>query len=200
MLFCIGAMAFLGTAARRAMACRRPLSPLSPLCRVTARCYSSQSTHTTEKSVPYEKTLKQEDGLSGPTKPLPKSADVVVIGGGSLGCQTLYHLCKMGMSNVVLLERDRLTAGTTWHTAGIQKILKWFLIYNIFYRHYCFLCQDKATTVLFSESRFISFNTCSLSLAVYWINRLSELIVSLESQPSQSPFGLAETQMSFNSS
>uniref|UniRef100_A0A4W5MLA7 Sarcosine dehydrogenase n=1 Tax=Hucho hucho TaxID=62062 RepID=A0A4W5MLA7_9TELE len=43
----------------------------------------------------------------------------VVIGGGSLGCQTVYHLAKMGMTNVVLLERDRLTAGTTWHTAGL---------------------------------------------------------------------------------
>ncbi|KAL0182176.1 hypothetical protein M9458_021551, partial [Cirrhinus mrigala] len=75
-----------------------PTAPLSPL--------PSQSTHTSEKSVPYEKTLKQEDGLSGPTKPLP-----------NLGCQTLYHLCKLGMTNVVLLERDRLTAGTTWHTA-----------------------------------------------------------------------------------
>lgn len=43
---------------------------------------------------------------------------MVVIGGGSLGCQTVYHLAKMGLTNVVLLERDRLTAGTTWHTAG----------------------------------------------------------------------------------
>lgn len=43
---------------------------------------------------------------------------MVVIGGGSLGCQTVYHLAKMGTSNVLLLERDRLTAGTTWHTAG----------------------------------------------------------------------------------
>uniref|UniRef100_A0A8C1LFD0 Sarcosine dehydrogenase n=1 Tax=Cyprinus carpio TaxID=7962 RepID=A0A8C1LFD0_CYPCA len=102
--------------ALRGMACRKPLSPL---CHATTRCYSSQSTHTTEKSVPYEKTLKQEDGISGPTKPLPKFADVVVIGGGSLGCQTLYHLCKLGMTNVVLLERDRLTTGTTWHTAGL---------------------------------------------------------------------------------
>lgn len=49
-----------------------------------------------------------------------RSADAVVIGGGSLGCQTIYHLAKMGMTNVVLLERDRLTAGTTWHTAGIN--------------------------------------------------------------------------------
>ncbi|TRY74135.1 hypothetical protein DNTS_026682 [Danionella cerebrum] len=104
-------MAFIGRGVWKA--CRQPLSPL---CRGTTHRYSS---HTTEKSVPYEKTLKQEAGLSGPTKPLPKSADVVVIGGGSLGCQTLYHLCKLGMTNVVLLERDRLTAGTTWHTAGL---------------------------------------------------------------------------------
>uniref|UniRef100_A0A3P8SER1 Sarcosine dehydrogenase, mitochondrial n=1 Tax=Amphiprion percula TaxID=161767 RepID=A0A3P8SER1_AMPPE len=109
-------MAFLGSAARRVASGVRP--PLSPLCRLSSRAYSSE--HTKEKNVPYEKTLKQEGGASsGPTKPLPRSADAVVIGGGSLGCQTIYHLAKMGMTNVVLLERDRLTAGTTWHTAGL---------------------------------------------------------------------------------
>ncbi|XP_053551873.1 sarcosine dehydrogenase, mitochondrial [Bombina bombina] len=82
--------------------------------------FSSATSHTTEKSVPYTTTLKEESPASkGPTKPLPRSADVVVIGGGSLGCQTTYHLVKMGMKNVVLLERDRLTSGTTWHTAGL---------------------------------------------------------------------------------
>ncbi|XP_062269284.1 sarcosine dehydrogenase, mitochondrial [Platichthys flesus] len=109
-------MAFLWSAARRLVLAARP--PLSPLCRTSARAYSS--TPTQEKSVPYEKTLQQKAGTSsGPTKPLPRSADAVVIGGGSLGCQTIYHLAKMGMTNVVLLERDRLTAGTTWHTAGL---------------------------------------------------------------------------------
>lgn len=109
-------MAFLGSAVWRVFSAVRP--PLSPLCRTSTRSYSSKPTK--EKSVPYEKTLKQEDGASsGPTKPLPRSADAVVIGGGSLGCQTIYHLAKMGMTNVVLLERDRLTAGTTWHTAGL---------------------------------------------------------------------------------
>lgn len=108
-------MAFLGTAVRRLAGARPPLPPLT---RASTRCYSSEP--TSEKSVPYEKTLKQEQGVtSGPTKPLPRAADAVVIGGGSLGCQTLYHLAKMGMTNVVLLERDRLTAGTTWHTAGL---------------------------------------------------------------------------------
>ncbi|XP_047425907.1 sarcosine dehydrogenase, mitochondrial [Mugil cephalus] len=109
-------MAFVGSAVRRVVLAAR--APLSPLCRASARSYSSEPTK--EKNVPYEKTLKQEDGAtSGPTKPLPRSADVVVIGGGSLGCQTIYHLAKMGLTNVVLLERDRLTAGTTWHTAGL---------------------------------------------------------------------------------
>uniref|UniRef100_A0A8C5PTM3 Sarcosine dehydrogenase n=1 Tax=Leptobrachium leishanense TaxID=445787 RepID=A0A8C5PTM3_9ANUR len=84
------------------------------------RLYSSTAGHTTEKNVPYTTTLKEESPTSrGPSKPLPQSADVVVIGGGSLGCQTVYHLAKMGMKNVVLLERDRLTSGTTWHTAGL---------------------------------------------------------------------------------
>ncbi|XP_012689588.1 sarcosine dehydrogenase, mitochondrial [Clupea harengus] len=116
-------MGILGTAVSRMLRCR---TPLPPLCRAASRCYSSTTSdsssehQTTEKSVPYEKTLKQDQAsMRGPTKPLPRSADAVVIGGGSLGCQTIYHLAKMGMTNVVLLERDRLTAGTTWHTAGL---------------------------------------------------------------------------------
>lgn len=45
-------------------------------------------------------------------------ARVVVIGGGVGGCSTLYHLAKMGWNDVVLLERDELTSGTTWHSAA----------------------------------------------------------------------------------
>ncbi len=45
-------------------------------------------------------------------------ARVVVIGGGIAGCSTLYHLTKMGWSDVVLVERDELTSGSTWHAAG----------------------------------------------------------------------------------
>ena len=44
---------------------------------------------------------------------------MVVIGGGSLGSSTLYHLTKLGLKNVVLLEKNQLTAGTTWHSAGL---------------------------------------------------------------------------------
>ncbi|OQR92359.1 sarcosine dehydrogenase, mitochondrial [Achlya hypogyna] len=49
---------------------------------------------------------------------LPASADVVVIGGGSIGASTLYHLSEMGV-DAVLLEKDQMTAGTTWHSAGL---------------------------------------------------------------------------------
>jgi 4-methylaminobutanoate oxidase (formaldehyde-forming) len=50
---------------------------------------------------------------------LPKQARVVVIGGGVIGCSIAYHLAKMGWDDVVLLERQQLTSGTTWHAAGL---------------------------------------------------------------------------------
>ena len=45
-------------------------------------------------------------------------ARVIVIGGGAVGCSALYHLTRLGWTDVVLLERDELTAGSTWHAAG----------------------------------------------------------------------------------
>ena len=45
-------------------------------------------------------------------------AQIVVIGGGSVGCSALYHLTQLGVTDAVLLERDELTAGSTWHAAG----------------------------------------------------------------------------------
>jgi len=46
------------------------------------------------------------------------SAQAVVIGGGLVGCSILYHLTKLGWTDVVLLERDELTSGSTWHAAA----------------------------------------------------------------------------------
>ena len=43
----------------------------------------------------------------------------VIIGGGNIGCSVAYHLAEMGCKDVVLLERDQLTSGTTWHAAGL---------------------------------------------------------------------------------
>ncbi len=50
---------------------------------------------------------------------LPARARVVVIGGGIIGCSVAYHLAHLGWKDVLLLERDRLTSGTTWHAAGL---------------------------------------------------------------------------------
>jgi glycine cleavage system aminomethyltransferase T/glycine/D-amino acid oxidase-like deaminating enzyme len=50
---------------------------------------------------------------------LPQRARVVVIGGGVIGCSVAYHLAALGWQDVVLVERDRLTSGTTWHAAGL---------------------------------------------------------------------------------
>jgi len=47
------------------------------------------------------------------------SAQVVIIGGGIIGCSTAYHLTKMGCKDVVLLEKNDLTSGSTWHAAGL---------------------------------------------------------------------------------
>ena len=52
-------------------------------------------------------------------KKVPSSAKVVVIGGGVTGCSVAYHLAKFGWKDTILLERDQLTSGTTWHAAGL---------------------------------------------------------------------------------
>jgi heterotetrameric sarcosine oxidase gamma subunit len=53
------------------------------------------------------------------TSHLPARKQVVIIGGGVIGCSVAYHLTKLGWRDVLLLERAQLTAGTTWHAAGL---------------------------------------------------------------------------------
>lgn len=50
---------------------------------------------------------------------IPKQARVVIVGGGIVGCSTAYHLAKLGWKDIVLLERHKLTSGTTFHAAGL---------------------------------------------------------------------------------
>ena len=49
---------------------------------------------------------------------VPTRAQVVIVGGGSIGCNIAYHLGLLGWTDVVVIERDKLTSGTTWHAAG----------------------------------------------------------------------------------
>lgn len=58
------------------------------------------------------------------TSSLPRHASVVVIGGGIMGCSTLYHLAKFGVGDAILLERNKLTSGTTWHSAAQVRALR----------------------------------------------------------------------------
>ena len=53
------------------------------------------------------------------SKQFPTQAQVVIVGGGVVGCSLAYHLTKLGWMDVVLLERKQLTCGTTWHAAGL---------------------------------------------------------------------------------
>jgi 4-methylaminobutanoate oxidase (formaldehyde-forming) len=70
-----------------------------------------------ETTVTAETTVPAGDGI--PTQTIPDRARVVVVGGGVIGCNVAYHLTKLGWNDVVLLERKQLTAGTTWHAAGL---------------------------------------------------------------------------------
>ena len=62
-------------------------------------------------------------GAPGPASPsggnLPQGAQVVIVGGGVIGASVAYHLTTLGWRDVVVLERDALTSGTTWHAAGL---------------------------------------------------------------------------------
>ena len=62
--------------------------------------------------------IMRDESAGADSKPLPSHARVVVIGGGVVGCSILYHLAKFGWKDVVLLERQELTAGSSWHAAG----------------------------------------------------------------------------------
>ena len=50
---------------------------------------------------------------------IPDSAKIVIVGGGAIGLSIAYHLSKLGIEDVLLIERNELTSGTSWHAAGI---------------------------------------------------------------------------------
>ena len=54
-----------------------------------------------------------------PSNDVPQRAQVVIVGGGVVGCSVAYHLASLGWTDVVLLEQGQLSCGTTWHAAGV---------------------------------------------------------------------------------
>ena len=67
---------------------------------------------------------------------LPAEAEIVIVGGGIVGCSLAYHLTQRGVADVVLLERKQLTCGTTWHAAGLVTML-WPTATLTELAHYC---------------------------------------------------------------
>lgn len=64
--------------------------------------------------------LSSSNGVPKLNKKLKQSSECVIFGGGIMGTSTAYHLAKGGMKDVVLLEKTELTAGSTWHAAGLS--------------------------------------------------------------------------------
>jgi len=63
--------------------------------------------------------MAKDQPLAGSSSKFPAQAQVVIIGGGVIGCSVAYHLTKLGWNDVLILERKQLTSGTTWHAAGL---------------------------------------------------------------------------------
>ncbi len=79
---------------------------------------------TTSPGIPPESPPGAGAGAATSHKSLPSSAQVVIIGGGIVGCSVAYHLSLRGVTDVVLIEQGSLTGGTTWHAAGLVSQLK----------------------------------------------------------------------------
>lgn len=108
------------------------------------RCFSSSQN---KAAISTATTEQQQD--------LPTHADVVVVGGGSIGASILYHLQEKGQVNAVLLERHELTAGTTWHSAGMLWRLRPSYIdieLHTYSRHLCVALEQETGITSWTEN------------------------------------------------
>ena len=91
------------------------------------------------------------------SKEIPNQTKVVVIGGGVVGCSVAYHLAKFGWKDTILLERDQLTSGTTWHAAGLVSQLGPSAAITKSTKSLVLSSNFKRTLSLSSETSFIFF-------------------------------------------
>ena len=103
-------------------------------------------------------------------------AQVVIIGGGSLGVNLMYHLTQEGWTDVVLIEKGELTSGSTWHAAGLCRLLDKNVCFSPSVSRYptFVLVLERALNVTFSCAynlratffcaQFLKFSTFGLSL------------------------------------
>ena len=75
-------------------------------------------------------------------KTLPTHAQVVIIGGGIVGCSVAYHLAKLGWRDIVLVEQGQLSCGTTWHAAGLVGQLRAHANLTSLIRYSCELYEN----------------------------------------------------------
>jgi hypothetical protein len=88
------------------------LARLSPLGEAAGGCRRHQVAGRQPVNIPAPST-------GGIVDRLPDRARIVVVGGGVIGCSIAYHLTQLGIRDVLLVEKHSLTAGTTWHAAGL---------------------------------------------------------------------------------
>ncbi|GBG33307.1 Sarcosine dehydrogenase, mitochondrial [Hondaea fermentalgiana] len=118
---------------------------------------------------------QQVAGFASNAKDIPEEADVVVVGGGSIGSSVLYHLQERGL-NAVLLEKDQLTAGTTWHSAGMLWRLRPSDIdvqLHTYTREMCKKLEEETETPSFTENGGLFIATNKERMAEY--ERLTEI-------------------------
>ena len=75
--------------------------------------------YTAENLRRFEAAYATYQAMDARMSELPSSAKIVIVGGGIVGCSVAYHLGKMGLTDTLLLERGKLTCGSTWHAAGL---------------------------------------------------------------------------------
>ena len=102
-------------------------------------------------------------GVNGITQ-----AEIVIIGGGIIGCSIAYHLTRMGRRDVVILEKSGLTHGATWHAAGLVGQLR--------------TSRNTVTLIspgyCISDSIFLAMSRASLALILSYTARASGVSVS----------------------